>query len=136
MTLPSVPNCSAEEEEEAPAIIFTITDSSGDVVRRLTGPVTAGMQRVDVGPALSGGDLAAAAKSGARRSCLRSAGRAAGDARHVQSVDRETSGRRDDAAWASRRSFRSSVEGQESMSRRIARRWLSFNRRRRGCNAR
>ena len=37
---------SAEEEEEAPAIIFTITDSSGRVVRRLTGPVTAGMQRV------------------------------------------------------------------------------------------
>jgi photosystem II stability/assembly factor-like uncharacterized protein len=35
----------AEEEEEAPAIIFTITDSSGRVVRRLTGPVTAGLQR-------------------------------------------------------------------------------------------
>jgi photosystem II stability/assembly factor-like uncharacterized protein len=36
----------AEEEEEAPAVVFTITDSSGRVVRRLTGPVTAGMQRV------------------------------------------------------------------------------------------
>jgi hypothetical protein len=37
---------SAEEEEEAPAIILTVTDPSGRVVRRLTGPVTAGMQRV------------------------------------------------------------------------------------------
>src|SRR6185369_1472147 len=37
---------SAEEEEEAPAIIFTVSDASGNVVRRLTGPITAGMQRV------------------------------------------------------------------------------------------
>ena len=36
----------AEEEEEAPAIVITITDSSDKVVRRLTGPVTAGMQRL------------------------------------------------------------------------------------------
>jgi hypothetical protein len=36
----------AEEEEEAPAIIVTITDASDNVVRRLTGPVTAGIQRV------------------------------------------------------------------------------------------
>jgi len=36
----------AEEEEEAPAIILTITDSSDKVVRRLTGPIGAGMQRV------------------------------------------------------------------------------------------
>jgi len=45
--LPSRADLSAEEEEEAPAIIFTITDSSGKVVRRLTGPVTAGIQRVN-----------------------------------------------------------------------------------------
>ena len=44
--LPSQTDLRAEEEEEAPAVIFTITDSSGRVVRRLTGPVTAGMQRV------------------------------------------------------------------------------------------
>jgi len=44
--LPGQPELRAEEEEEAPAIIFTITDSSGRVVRRLTGPITAGMQRV------------------------------------------------------------------------------------------
>src|SRR6185295_20085719 len=36
----------AEEEEEAPAIIVTITDSSDTVVRRLTGPVTGGIQRL------------------------------------------------------------------------------------------
>jgi photosystem II stability/assembly factor-like uncharacterized protein len=46
ITLPSISELSAEEEEEAPAVIFTITDSSGRVVRRLTGPITAGMQRV------------------------------------------------------------------------------------------
>jgi len=37
---------SAEEEEEAPAMILTVTDSAGRVVRRLTGPTAAGMQRV------------------------------------------------------------------------------------------
>ncbi|HKY41626.1 MAG TPA: hypothetical protein VJM50_00920, partial [Pyrinomonadaceae bacterium] len=36
----------AEEEEEAPAIIVTITDASDNVVRRLTGPVSAGVQRL------------------------------------------------------------------------------------------
>jgi hypothetical protein len=36
----------AEEEEEAPAIIVTITDASDNVVRRLTGPVGAGIQRL------------------------------------------------------------------------------------------
>jgi hypothetical protein len=46
MTLPRLAELSAEEEEEAPAVIFTISDASGRVVRRLTGPVTAGVQRV------------------------------------------------------------------------------------------
>jgi photosystem II stability/assembly factor-like uncharacterized protein len=36
----------AEEEEEAPAIVVTITDSSDRVVRRLTGPATGGIQRL------------------------------------------------------------------------------------------
>jgi photosystem II stability/assembly factor-like uncharacterized protein len=36
----------AEEEEDAPAIVVTITDANNRVVRRITGPVTAGMQRV------------------------------------------------------------------------------------------
>jgi len=36
----------AEDEEEAPAVIVTITDANDRVVRRLTGPVTSGMQRV------------------------------------------------------------------------------------------
>jgi len=44
--LPTHSDLRAEEEEEAPALIFTITDSSGRVVRRLTGPIAAGMQRV------------------------------------------------------------------------------------------
>ena len=43
---PGTNDLRAEEEEEAPAIIFTVTDSSGHVVRRITGPITAGMQRV------------------------------------------------------------------------------------------
>src|SRR5688500_5460059 len=37
----------AEEEEEPPAVVVTITDSADRVVRRLTGPVTAGMQRLN-----------------------------------------------------------------------------------------
>jgi photosystem II stability/assembly factor-like uncharacterized protein len=44
--LPSSADFRAEEEEESPAVIFTVSDSSGRVVRRLTGPVSAGMQRV------------------------------------------------------------------------------------------
>jgi photosystem II stability/assembly factor-like uncharacterized protein len=36
----------AEEEEDAPAIVVTITDLSDRVVRRLTGPIGAGMQRL------------------------------------------------------------------------------------------
>lgn len=36
----------AEEEEDAPAIVVTITDSGDRVVRRLTGPVGAGVQRL------------------------------------------------------------------------------------------
>jgi len=36
----------AEDREEAPAMILTVTDPEGRVVRRLTGPVTAGTHRV------------------------------------------------------------------------------------------
>src|SRR3989440_1309516 len=46
IALPSQTDLRAEEEEEAPVLILTITDAEGRVVRRLTGPVTAGMQRV------------------------------------------------------------------------------------------
>jgi photosystem II stability/assembly factor-like uncharacterized protein len=45
--LPSGAELSAEEQEEAPAIIIVISDSQGRVIRRLTGPVTAGFQRVN-----------------------------------------------------------------------------------------
>src|SRR5690242_8235755 len=43
---PSSTELRAEEEEEAPAIIVTITDSFDNVVRRLTGPAAGGIQRV------------------------------------------------------------------------------------------
>ena len=43
---PAFADLSAEEEEEAPAIIFTIADSSGRVVRRLNAPLAPGMNRV------------------------------------------------------------------------------------------
>jgi hypothetical protein len=46
IVLPPFSDLRSEEEEEAPALIITITDSDNRVVRRLTGPVTAGMQRV------------------------------------------------------------------------------------------
>jgi photosystem II stability/assembly factor-like uncharacterized protein len=36
----------AEETEEPPAIVLTISDSTGNVVRRIEGPVTAGFHRV------------------------------------------------------------------------------------------
>ena len=36
----------AEDQEEAPAVILTVSDADGRVVRRLTGPTTAGVQRV------------------------------------------------------------------------------------------
>ena len=35
-----------ESREEDPSIIFTVADSAGNVVRRLTGPVKAGFQRI------------------------------------------------------------------------------------------
>ena len=46
LSMPPFSELRAEEEEEAPAVIFTITDSDNRVIRRLTGPVTAGIQRV------------------------------------------------------------------------------------------
>jgi hypothetical protein len=36
----------AEDREEAPAIILAVTDAQGNVVRRLNGPTSAGVQRV------------------------------------------------------------------------------------------
>jgi photosystem II stability/assembly factor-like uncharacterized protein len=46
ISIPPRSDLTAEEEEEAPAIIFTVTDSAGHVVRRMTGPTAAGVQRV------------------------------------------------------------------------------------------
>jgi photosystem II stability/assembly factor-like uncharacterized protein len=44
--LPSKDQLRAEEEEEAPAILLTISDATGHAVRTLIGPVTQGFQRV------------------------------------------------------------------------------------------
>jgi len=46
LSYPSLSELSSEEEEEAPAIIFTVTDSAGRVVRRLNAPLAPGVNRV------------------------------------------------------------------------------------------
>jgi photosystem II stability/assembly factor-like uncharacterized protein len=43
---PSWDTLRAEDREEPPAVVLTVSDESGNVVRRLTGPVTAGFHRV------------------------------------------------------------------------------------------
>jgi photosystem II stability/assembly factor-like uncharacterized protein len=43
---PSWDSLRAEAREEAPAMVLTVSDAQGNVVRRLTGPVDAGFQRV------------------------------------------------------------------------------------------
>ena len=42
---PSIAELRAESEETPPAVIFTVTDSEGKIVRRMTAPATAGIQR-------------------------------------------------------------------------------------------
>jgi photosystem II stability/assembly factor-like uncharacterized protein len=44
---PSRDDIRAEEEEEPPAMILTVSDATGQVVRRLSGPFTAGVHRVN-----------------------------------------------------------------------------------------
>jgi hypothetical protein len=46
VSYPSWDTLRIEDREETPAVILTVTDPEGRVVRRLTGPVTAGVQRV------------------------------------------------------------------------------------------
>jgi hypothetical protein len=43
---PTNEELTSEAEEEAPSIVLTVSDSSGRVVRRLNGPIAAGMHRV------------------------------------------------------------------------------------------
>ncbi len=43
---PTLDELRAEDEEEAPALIFTVTDSGGHAVRTLTGPVSKGIHRI------------------------------------------------------------------------------------------
>ncbi|MBI3209406.1 MAG: glycosyl hydrolase [Candidatus Solibacter usitatus] len=44
---PSKEQLSGEEDEEAPAIILTVTNAAGKVVRRINGPASRGVQRVN-----------------------------------------------------------------------------------------
>ena len=46
MTYPSFTDLRDEDEEQAPYLLFTVTDESGSVVRRLTAPAKAGMNRI------------------------------------------------------------------------------------------
>jgi hypothetical protein len=46
VSYPSPQELRDEADEEAPAIVLTVTDADGHVVRRLTGPTTAGFHRV------------------------------------------------------------------------------------------
>ncbi len=43
---PTIEELRTESEEDAPALLFTVTDADGKVVRRLTAPASAGVQRV------------------------------------------------------------------------------------------
>jgi len=47
ISYPTLEELRAEEEEEAPQIIFTITDASGAIVRRMTAPAGMGLRRLD-----------------------------------------------------------------------------------------
>ncbi len=46
LAFPSLESLREEAQEEKPAIVLTITDSSGNVIRQLNGPVKKGMHRV------------------------------------------------------------------------------------------
>jgi photosystem II stability/assembly factor-like uncharacterized protein len=43
---PSKDELRAEEEEEPPSVLLTVSDSSGRVIRRVNGPTTAGLHRI------------------------------------------------------------------------------------------
>ena len=46
ISIPAWQQLEAEDREEAPAIVLTVTDDAGNVVRRITGPVKTGYHRV------------------------------------------------------------------------------------------
>jgi len=46
ITYPTFDQLRAEDEEEPPYLLFTVTDGAGQVVRRLKAPAKAGMQRI------------------------------------------------------------------------------------------
>jgi len=100
-----------------PAIIFTITDSSGRIVRRLTGPVTAGIQRVNWDLRYPASEPAAPHRI--RTATIRSVIRRAGPlvmAGRLQSCRRQKSQQRYDSDWPPAHEFQIVVEGQDRMS--------------------
>jgi photosystem II stability/assembly factor-like uncharacterized protein len=46
ITIPPWDSLRLEDREEAPAVVFTILDEQGNVIRRLTGPTGSGMRRI------------------------------------------------------------------------------------------
>jgi len=46
ITIPPWDSLRLEDREEAPAVVFTIMDEQGNVIRRLTGPTGSGMRRI------------------------------------------------------------------------------------------
>ena len=47
VSYPTSAELSAEAEEEAPSIVLNVSDSSGRVIRRINGPITAGIHRIN-----------------------------------------------------------------------------------------
>ena len=92
--LPAWEELRAEEREEEPAVLLTVTDADGNVVRRLERPGHAGLPRVawDLRYLSSTADVAQAGPG--RRPVLRAARGPAGRARDLHGLAREARGRR------------------------------------------
>ncbi|HEY6246102.1 MAG TPA: hypothetical protein VIX17_19285 [Pyrinomonadaceae bacterium] len=104
----------AEDEEEAPAVIVTITDANDRVVRRLTGPVTAGMQRVTWDLRYPAANLAAPAPPDADFDFEPPSGPLVMPGSYKVSIARRVDGVL--TPLGSPQEFNVVVEGQESMS--------------------
>ena len=63
---PTVAELRAEEEEEAPVMVFTVSDAEGHVVRRLDAPATLGIHRVTWDMRYPSGNVPAAPGGGGR----------------------------------------------------------------------
>ena len=97
VTFPGWDALRTEANEEKPEVVLTVSDTAGQVVRRITGPVVGRVPARRLGPPLSARGADVARARAARRMGGRSAG-AAGGAGHVHRVDREARRRRRHAA--------------------------------------